>query len=76
MKYFEFSGCNVKKKGLWFMKKVGTGRENPTWRQILGIATGVHQDVGLKRGVEVIICTEGGQGRKCHHLLMCRCVCV
>lgn len=31
------------------------------WRQVLGEAAGVHQDVGLKGGVKVIICTEGGQ---------------
>lgn len=32
-----------------------------TWRQVLGEATGVHQNVGLKGGVKVVICTEEGQ---------------
>lgn len=34
--------------------------KNPTWREILCKAAGVYKNVGLKGGVEVIICTEGG----------------
>lgn len=31
-----------------------------TWRLVLGVATGVHQNVGLKGGVKVVVCTEEG----------------
>lgn len=34
-----------------------------TWGLVLGVAAGVHQNVGLKGGVKVVICTEEG-GRK------------
>lgn len=37
--------------------------ERLTWRQILGKAAGVYQDIGLKGGVKVVICTEEGQER-------------
>lgn len=32
-----------------------------TWGQVLGEAAGVHKDVGLKRGVKVVICAERGE---------------
>lgn len=35
-----------------------------TWGQILGVAAGVHQDVGLKGGVKVVICTEEAQRKE------------
>lgn len=31
-----------------------------TWGLVLGVAAGVHQNVGLKGGVKVVICTEEG----------------
>lgn len=39
----------------------GGGERRPTWRQVLGVATGVHQNVGLEGGVKVVICTERGR---------------
>lgn len=35
-----------------------------TWGEIFSVATGVDQDVGLKGGVKVIICTGEGQKRE------------
>lgn len=35
--------------------------QEPTWRQVLGEAAGVHQNISLKGGVKVVICTEEGQ---------------
>lgn len=35
-----------------------------TWRQVLSVATGVHQNIGLEGGVKVVICTEEGQMEK------------
>lgn len=32
-----------------------------TWGLVLGVAAGVHQNVGLKGGVKVVICTEEGR---------------
>lgn len=43
----------------WERKKE---EERLTWRQVLGVATGVHQNIGLKGGVKVVICTEEGTG--------------
>lgn len=39
-------------------------RDSLTWGKILGVATGVHQNIGLKRGVKVVICTADGHERE------------
>ena len=61
---------------IWWERQEGI---RLTWRQVLGVATGVHQNIGLKGGVKVVICTEEGQMEKWHDLLKydgCVCVCV